>query len=314
MSISQQAMFRAEYLAFVGMARALRKLPWKTACGIGARIGAVGYAPLRIRRQVAERQIAAAFPEKSSADVRRITRASFQHLGRSAIETILLQDLGPQGVLDLVVEEDGWGEAKREFDKGRGLVIIAGHHGNWELLGTYLAARGIPVDAIVRRMANPMFDRYLNETRRRLGFNVIRDDEAVRRVPRSLREGRAVALVSDQGVKALASTYVPFFGRPAKTPRGAAVFALRFDAPMVFMGAIRRPDGKYRIIAEPVEIARSGDKDSDVDAMVLRYSQILEKWVRRYPEQYFWQHRRWRRQPADTPPDLRDPTLQSQHG
>ena len=78
-------------------------------------------------------------------------------------------------------------------------------------------------------MANPLFDEYINHTREEIGMTVVHDSEAVRRTPRSLRAGRAVAFVADQGVMGLASTFVPFFGRPAKTPRGAAVFALRFE-------------------------------------------------------------------------------------
>jgi KDO2-lipid IV(A) lauroyltransferase len=298
---------RMEHVAVTGIARALSFLPWEAACRIGARLGAMGYAPLRIRREVAERQIAAAFPDKEPSEVRAIARASFEHLGTSAVETVLLPKLGARGVLDLVVEVEGWDVAEAALAKGRGAVLVAGHHGNWELLGAYIAARGVPIDAVVRRMANPLFDAYLNETRAKLGVTVIRDEDAVKRVPRSFREGRMVALLSDQGVKGLASTFVPFFGRPAKTPRGAAVFALRFETPVVFACAIRRPDGKYRVVIEPVSITPSGDKDRDVDAMTERYSQILEKWVRRFPEQYLWQHRRWRRQPPDTPPELGDP-------
>ena len=100
---------------------------------------------------------------------------------------------------------------------------------------------------------------------------------------------------------------MPFFGRPAKTPRGPAVFALRFEVPTVFVGVLRQPSGRYAILIEPVEVERTGDRDVDIDAIVLRYTQILERLVREYPAQYFWQHRRWRRQPPDTPPHLREP-------
>ena len=313
MNEPRPVMDRMEHIAVTGIARSLSLLPWEAACRIGARLGAMGYAPLGIRREVAERQIAAAFPEKQAAEVRSIARASFAHLGRSAVETALLPKLGSRGILDLVVEVEGWNVVEDAVAKRRGVVLVAGHHGNWELLGAYIAARGVPIDAVVRRMANPLFDAYLNETRAKLGVTVIRDEDAVKRVPRSFREGRMVALLSDQGVKGLASTFVPFFGRPAKTPRGAAVFALRFDTPIVFAGAIRRADGKYRIVVEPVSITQSGDKDRDIDAMIERFSQILEKWVRRFPEQYLWQHRRWRRQPPDTPPELRDPASVTAH-
>ena len=210
-------------------------------------------------------------------------------------------------MLDLFEGADDYDVVEEALSLGRGLIFVTGHLGNWELAGAYVAARGVPLDAIARRMKNPLFDRYLTETRSRIGMHVVHDADAVRRTPRSLREGRGVAFLADQGVLGLASTFVPFFGRPAKTPRGPAVFALRLDVPVVFGVAVRQPSGKYRLVFEPVAVEDTGDRDRDVDAIVARYTATLERWVRRYPEQYFWHHRRWRRQPPDTPPELREP-------
>ena len=299
---------RAEFYSLRGVIRVLGAFSWETACRVGARIGAAGYRPLRIRRDIVEKQIAAAFPEKSAAEVDRIARASWEHLGRTAIEMALLPDLGNGGVLGLVETVEGWEHVDRAMAAGKGIVVVAGHHGNWELLGAYIAARGVPFDVIVRGMANPLFDEYVNHLRTALGMGVVHDSEAVARAPRALRAGRAVGFVADQGLLGLASTYVTFFGRPAKTPRGAAVFALRFNAPVLFVDGLRLPNGKYRIIIEPVEAARTGNREADVDAIVVRFTEILEKWVRLVPEQYFWHHRRWKRQPPDTPAELRDPT------
>ena len=123
--------------------------------------------------------------------------------------------------------------------------------------------------------------------------------------------GGAVAFLTDQAGLNLASTFVPFFGRPAKTPRGPAVFALRLGTPVVFGTALRLPTGRYHLSFEEVAVTESGDVDRDVDELVESYTRILEKWVRRAPEQYFWQHRRWKRQPEDTPEELRDPVATS---
>ncbi len=299
---------RAEYYAMRGTIGALRALSWESACRIGAKLGALGYRPLGIRKRVVERQIAAAFPAMSQEEVIGLARASYEHLGRSAIETALLNSLGRDGIQRLVETVDGWELIEGVMAARKGAVLVTGHIGNWELAGAYVAARGIPLDAIVRGMANPLFDAYLNHTREEIGMTVVHDSEAVRRTPRSLRGGRAVAFVADQGVLGLASTFVPFFGRPAKTPRGAAVFALRFDVPVLFVVALRKPNGRYWLVVERIETDKTGDKDRDVDAIVARYTEHLEKWVRVVPAQYFWQHRRWRRQPPNTPPELRDPS------
>jgi Kdo2-lipid IVA lauroyltransferase/acyltransferase len=298
---------RAEFTALRAVVSTLGALDWETAGNIGARIGALGYRPLGIRRGVVERQIAAAFPGLAEADVRRIALGAYENLGRSSIEAAILPRLGPNAVLDKFEGADNYEVVEEARSLGRGLIFVTGHLGNWELAGAYVAARGVPLDAIARRMKNPLFDRYLTETRSQIGMHVVHDSEAVRRTPRSLREGRGVAFLADQGVLGLASTFVPFFGRPAKTPRGPAVFALRLGVPVVFGAAVRQPSGKYRLVFERVAVEDTGDRDRDVDAIVARYTAALERWVRRYPEQYFWHHRRWRRQPPDTPPELREP-------
>jgi KDO2-lipid IV(A) lauroyltransferase len=298
---------KAEYTALRALVGALGTLDWERAGNIGARIGAFGYRPLGIRRRVVERQIAAAFPGLDNTDVRRIALAAYENLGRSSIEAAVLPRLGRNAVLDKFEGADDYDVVEEARSKGRGLIFVTGHLGNWELAGAYVAARGIPLDVIARRMNNPLFDRYLTETRSQIGMHVVHDSEAVRRTPRSLREGRGVAFLADQGVLGLASTFVPFFGRPAKTPRGPAVFALRLGVPVVFGVAVRQPSRKYRLVFEAIAVEDTGNRDRDVDAIVARYTATLERWVRRYPEQYFWHHRRWRRQPPDTPPELREP-------
>ena len=302
------ASHRAEYYALRSVIGALHAVPLRVACGFGSRLGTLGYGPLGIRRRVVERQIAAAFPELSPEQVQDTARRAYAHLGRSSIETALLPSRGQRGVLDMVESAEGFELVEEAIARGKGAILITGHLGNWELAGAYVAARGVPMDVIVRTQANPLFDSYINETRASLGMTVVRDHEAVRRTPRSLRDGRAVAFVADQGVMGLASTFVPFFGRPAKTPRGAAVFAMKYDTPTLFVAALRQPSGRYRVSVERVPVISTGDRERDVDAIVARYTQILERWVRTAPEQYFWHHRRWRRQPPDTPPELRDPT------
>ncbi len=299
---------RAEYYTMRATVGALRALSWDAACKIGEKLGALGYRPLGIRKRVVERQIAAAFPDLGHEAVVSLARESYEHLGRTFIETALLDGLGKDGLQQLVESVEGWDEVEDVMAKGRGAVMVTGHIGNWELAGGYVAARGIPLDAIVRGMANPLFDSYINHTREEMGMTVVHDSEAVRRTPRSLRAGRAVAFVADQGVLGLASTFVPFFGRPAKTPRGAAVFALRFEVPVLFVVALRQPNGRYRIVVERIEARQTGDRDRDVDAIVARFTERLEHWVRVVPAQYFWQHRRWKRQPPDTPLALRDPS------
>ncbi len=296
-----------QYAALRTVLSTLRILPLAAARRFGEWFGERGYSPLGIRRHVVERQIAAAFPGASETDVQTLARGSYRHLGRVTIETALLSRMGTSDVLNMF-DGDGDIELLREVHtRGKGIVACTGHVGSWELAAAFIAAKGLPIDVVARRMENLLFDGYLNRTRTRLGMVVMYDQEAVRRVPRSLRDGRIIGLVADQGVKGLASTYVKFFGRPAKTPRGPAVFAMRFDAPVVFCSALLQPDGRYRFVAKELSIVPTGDREKDSDAIVQRFTTELERAVRRHPEQYFWHHKRWKRQPPDTPLELRDP-------
>src|SRR5688500_17447840 len=123
----------------------------------------MGFKALGVRRPVVERQIAAAFPELSREQVADLAKRSYQHLGRSAIETALLPGLGQAGVLRLVSEVVNWDVVERAKAAGKGIIIVSGHLGNWELAAAYIAARGIPLDVIVRRMGHPLVDAYLNQ-------------------------------------------------------------------------------------------------------------------------------------------------------
>jgi len=298
----------AEYYGLRGAVAAMDLLSIRRAGRVGEMIGSLGYRPLGIRRAVVERQVHAALPERSEEEVLRIARASYAHLGRTTIETALVPAYGRERILGLFEGDEGWDVVERLRAEGRGILFVSGHLGNWELGGAFIAARGMPLEAVARRMQNPLFDAYITETRQAIGMSVIPDAEAVRRVPRAMREGHGVAMLVDQGAVGLASTWVPFFGRLAKTPRGPAVFALRLQAPVVFAVAIRQPGGKYVMHFEEVPVHPTGDREVDVDRIVTDYTSTLERWVRRYPEQYFWHHRRWKHQRPGTPPELGDPS------
>ncbi|CAN5773868.1 lysophospholipid acyltransferase family protein [soil metagenome] len=291
-----------------GAAAALRQLSFRRAGDVGEWIGRRFYDWFGIRRDVVERQIRAAFPGLAENEVLRVARESYGNLGRITIETAVLPKCTPAEVVGLFDIIENWAIVEETVARGMGVIMVSGHLGNWELGGSYIASRGMHMEAVARRMQNPLFDEYLTDTRRRIGVHVIHDTDAVRRVPRVVRNGGVVGFLFDQGAVGLASTWVPFFGRWAKTPRGPAVFALRLNAPIVFTCAVREPTGRYSMKFEEIVVQRTGDVDRDVEAIVGAYTQVLERWVRRYPEQYFWQHRRWKHQRPGTPPQLGDPS------
>jgi KDO2-lipid IV(A) lauroyltransferase len=298
---------RVQYGALRGVVGALRGVGLRGASSVGAGLGMLGYWPLGIRRDVVERQVRAALPELADDEVRRIARASYANLGRTTAETALLPMYDAERIVALFDDVEGWSIVEERLARAKGLILVTGHLGNWELGGAYLAARGLPMQAVARHMENPLFDRYLTSTRERIGMRIVHDEDAVRRVPRALRTGQAVAFLVDQGAVGLASTWVPFFKRLAKTPRGPAVFALRLGTPMVFGAAIRQPSGRFRLYFEPIDTTSTGNLEADIERIVADYTAVLEQWVRRAPEQYFWHHRRWKHQRPGTPAELGEP-------
>ncbi len=296
-----------QYLAIRGVVSVLRLIGWSAASRVGALLGRFAYSPVGIRRRIVERHIAAAFPDYTPAQIERTAIAAYESLGRTSIETAVLAGTSPEKITQLISETQNWELFEAALAQGKGVILATGHLGNWELGGAYFAARGVSVAAITRRMQNPLFDRYLRGTRASLDVEVIHDAVAVRRVPRALGEGKMIAFLCDQDGIGLASTFVPFFGRPARTPRGPGVFALRLGVPVLFACCVRKPDGSYRIAFENVAVTSTGNREHDVDQIVAGFTRQLEAAVRETPGQYFWHHRRWKRQPADTPAHLREP-------
>jgi KDO2-lipid IV(A) lauroyltransferase len=185
---------------------------------------------------------------------------------------------------------------------GRGVMLVTGHYGNWEIAAATVASRGVPIAAIVRRQGNRLVDERLNGLRKRLGVEVITQREAPSRVPRLLRKNAVIGIVGDQDARR-AGVFVPFFGRPASTHRGPALFALKLGAP-VFSAVARRLPGagvRYEVSGHAVPVVRTGDLEADVTALTAALAAELEAEIRKAPEQYFWFHRRWKSSPASEP-------------
>jgi Kdo2-lipid IVA lauroyltransferase/acyltransferase len=296
---------RVEYVATRAAVASLRVFGWRGAGAVGGLLGRLAYAPFGIRRAVVDTQLRASFPDWTDERLRTVARACYDSIGRSFVEAAVIAGASREHVLSTFESVTGWEHVERATSPGphgepvRGCMIVSGHLGNWELGAAYCAARGIGVDAVVRGIANPLMDAYVTRTRQALGVGVVHDRDAVRHTPKAMRAGRMVGFLCDQDGAGLASTFVPFFGRLAKTPRGPAVFALRLDCEVIFAAVTRRPSGRYHFHFEPLVIERTGDRDRDIDAFVARYTARLEDAIREAPEQYFWHHRRWKRRPPE---------------
>lgn len=291
---------RLEYGLARALERAVSTLPEGMADAFGRRLGGTIYR-LGVRRGVVMDNLRLAFPELSERERTWLAHASYQHLGREAAAMLRLSRLDPAAVVERTVTR-GWEEMEEALSEGRGVMLVTGHYGNWEIAAAAVAARGIPISAIVRRQGNRMVDARLDETRRRLGIETILQKEAPLKVPRALRKNGVVGIVADQDARR-SGVFVPFFGTPASTHRGPALFAVRFGAP-VFACVARRlpgPGVRYEVSGTRVPVTRTGDLEADIQTLTAELARRLEGSIREAPEQYFWFHRRWKTRPKPEP-------------
>lgn len=326
-----------EYALVRGLQGVVGALPEKGARAAGELVGRFARWPLGVRRRTVEDHLARAFPGRDRAWVEATALRCYVHFGREAGVLARLPRLGPA---ELVAATSEAGAARRLLRRaagrpsasspgdGRGVVVVTGHVGNWELAGAFLAGLGFRVSAVVKRQGNRRVHRWLSRLRRRAGIEPVPMAAAGRRLPAALEEGRIVALVADQDAGGK-GVFVPFLGRPASTFRGPARLALEHDVPLVFGAMVRDADG-YRALARPVwspaGAADAPDEDEaaeatadraggparpdpagasdapepDETALTRRWVGELEAAIRERPEQYFWFHRRWKTRP---PPD-----------
>lgn len=284
---------QAEYALARALEKAVSTLPERAADAFGGQIGRAIHR-LGIRRDVVDSNLRLAFPEKDDAWIAATALAAYEHLGREAVAMLRLSKLDARGVIDRTAVV-GWNELEEALSLGRGLLLVTGHYGNWEIAAAAVAARGVPIAAIVRRQGNRIVDERLQQLRRNLGVENIYQGQAPSRVPRILRANGVVGIVGDQDARR-SGVFVPFFGRPASTHRGPALFALRLGAPVLSSIARRLPGPgvRYEVAGERVEVARTGDLDADVHALTAELALRLERHVRQAPEQYFWFHKRWK--------------------
>jgi KDO2-lipid IV(A) lauroyltransferase len=287
------------YLVLRAAVGAMAPLPRGAALGLGAALGRLARAPLGLRRTVADDNLAKAFPAMAQADRDRICVRMFEHFGRMTIESLRVAATGGREVLPLVDTDGVMPVVEGLLARGRGLLVLTGHFGNWEVAAAYLAAHGMPVTAVWKPQANPYMAAYLDALRRRLGVDAIPMPLARFAVRTALQAGKLVALVADQA-SLRGSTWVPFFGQPTKTFEGPGHFAAQTGAPVVF-GGVLCDGARYRAFVEVLDEAPAGGPDVLVPRIATLYRAALEARIRLAPEQYLWTHRLWKFPPPGAP-------------
>ena len=294
---------RLEYAAAWPFIKIMGALPRPLARAIGIGLAQVVYL-LHVRlRQVGMRNLAIAFPEKTEAERVRILRGEFASLGRQLAEVCHFPEYTLENVDDVVVY-DGFENFERAQARGKGVLLFAGHFGGWELSSFVLSMRGHWMYVLMRGMDNAYLGELILRYRTMHGNKAVDKDDFVRGLLSAMKGGEVVGLLMDTNMTPPQGIFVDFFGIPACTAAGPARIALRTDAAVVPTFTIWDAAlGKYRLRFDPaVELVRTGDLEADIKANTQKLTAVIEEYVRKYPEQWLWVHRRWKtRPPGDAP-------------
>jgi len=280
----------------------IQALSWSGALALARGLAWLAYRVDRRHRRVAAENIQHAYPDLSPSAVDRLVRASYLHLTTMLVEMICLPRVIRPGNVYRYMHYAGAGDLDLVLawaKTSRARLVLTGHFGNWEMLSYATGTAGLRGGIVARRLDNPYLDRFLAQFRRKTGLQLLDKNADYARILELLARGVGLGMVCDQdaGPRGL---FVDFFGRPASTFKSIALLSLEYNAPIFVVGAARIGQPmQYRIYLEDLILPEEYAHDADpVRAITERYTEALERLVRRHPEQYFWLHRRWKNQPT----------------
>jgi Kdo2-lipid IVA lauroyltransferase/acyltransferase len=291
-SVADQLLYGLVASAFMVLAA----LPRRLAYWLGGRLGDLVYLCLRSRRRVTLENLALALQtDTTHAAQCRIARAVFQNQGRHLIDFSRLWRITPQRFGNMCTVE-GLEHITELLSRRAGLLIISGHCGSWELASAVALQLDTPMHIIVRPLDHPVFHRLVDTYRQRCGYQAIPRHHAMTASLQALRRGEIVCVLMDQSSLRSEGIPVEFFGVPAYTTTGPALLALRARCPVINGFMICQEDGRHRLVfSREIPVCRTGNLRHDIAETTRTFTQTIEAHVRRYPEQWFWVHRRWKR-------------------
>ena len=278
----------------MGLLRLAARLPRGVIRGIAQGLGGLWYHLDARHRNIAMDNLRRAFGDELDDTQRRdICRRVFLHLAQVVMEFPCLTVVTNEN-LDSFATIHGAEHMESALAKGRGLLVLASHFGNWELMSLAYAVRCRPFTVVFRPLDNPFLNLLVDEIRLR-GPKTIPKKGSVRQILRLLQRNEIVAILGDQNVDWYDGVFVPFFRDLACTNKALAVLAVRTGAPVVPIYNVRQADGSYAVIIKPaVDLISTGDTTSDIEENTALFNRIVEGYIRENPEQWLWLHQRWK--------------------
>ncbi len=272
-------------------------LPWKPALALGRFLGRIAYGIDKKHRNIAFRNLKESFKEKTDKEVCTIVKKVYENFGMNMMEFARLPRFTSKNI-DGFVDYKNLNYIEQAKRKGKGILLLTGHCGNWELLSHAMGLKGYNGYVVVRDGDSPVFDKFLRKRRMKSGNKVIGKKKAMRKLLRILGRGGIVAILLDQNVTWREGVFVDFMGRKACTNKGLALMAMASGAQIVPIFIRRKDDLCHEIeVMEAVSIVDTGNKDKDILVNTQIFTEKIEEYVRRYPEQWFWLHQRWKTRP-----------------
>jgi KDO2-lipid IV(A) lauroyltransferase len=290
---------KAEFAAVWAMVRTLGALPRGLARAAGAAIGELAYYALGRLRSVGMRNLQLAFPEVQRQRRKQLLKELYRNLGYLLAEFCRMQHYTPQQA-SRFIRYEGLENYLRARDRGKGVLVLTGHLGAWELSSFYHSLMGYPMGMVIRRLDNPLVDRFVNRIRCLHGNRVLHKDDFARGLIASMRAGETVGILMDTNMTPPQGVFVPFFGTQACTASGMARVAARTGAAVVPGFLLwEKSEQRYVLHFGPeLPVKCTGDAEADAVSNTAMFTSVIESYIRRYPEQWLWMHRRWKTRPA----------------
>ena len=287
---------RVVYLFSRVIAAFLSFLPMRLTVLAGGCLGIFGFYILKRHRLATLENLKFAFEkEKSAKEIYSIARDVFMNLGKGLAEFISFPKINKFNI-DRFVTPCGIEKIDEALRQKRGVIAIACHLGNWELEAAYFGLNGYPANTIVRPSRYESYDRFINSIRRSKNVNIIPREHSFKKLLSILKENQIIGILPDQDIDSVAGVFVDFFGRKAYTPIGPVLLAIASKSPLFPVFCIRQ-NGTHRLIVEdPIELEITGDKEKDIVVNTQKWSRVVERYIRQYPQQWVWMHKRWKTQ------------------
>ena len=276
----------------------VRGVSFKKSKAIARFLGDFGYDTLKIRRKLVIKNLALTFPEKRTTEISSIARQVYRNQAENIIEMLRLPMIKTTADAARLIDIDARDLLAKTIHQKKGGVLLSAHFGNWELLGLCAGLLTTPITIVVKRLRNREIDEQINAWRTMHGNRIIYTWQALREGLRTLQQGGILTILGDQSDPG-GSFFTDFLGRRTSVFLGPAYLALKAKVPL-FVGICRRTgDGRYTLDSEEIEMSDLGTTKADAEELVRRYTQVLESYIYKYPEEWFWLHDRWKRSASE---------------